>query len=260
MVRSEKELLKFAQKPRDARQQADDERPTLLAKVLSADTSARLRRIAAWGLAEYADGQVARHALSEAVRRDASTSVREMAAWALAHGDEASDAEDALSAALTGDADPHVRATAAWALGHVGSRNGETALEKALGDTSRAVRLRAVWALGHTHGREAPKPLLALLRDEDPEVRTLAAWALYNIQDPAAVPALADAVRAEKDSDVQMSFIRALAATGEESVDAIRVLLESPNQEVKTMAVRALAGGHATGPWPWPWPDPRPFP
>ena len=35
---------------------------------------------------------------------------------------------------------------------------------------------------------------------------------------------------------------------------------ERRNAEIKSIAVRALAGGHATGPWPWPWPEPRPFP
>jgi len=47
---------------------------------------------------------------------------------------------------------------------------------------------------------------------------------------------------------------------GESSVDAIRPLLESSDQRVREMAVHALAGGHATGPWPHPWPQPRPYP
>ena len=52
----------------------------------------------------------------------------------------------------------------------------------------------------------------------------------------------------------------ALAAVGEKSVDALKSLLESNDPEIRSIAVKALAGGHATGPWPWPWPEPRPFP
>ena len=63
-----------------------DERPALLAKVLATDTSASLRRIAAWGLAEYADTQTAADALANALRHDSNAGVREMAAWALAEG------------------------------------------------------------------------------------------------------------------------------------------------------------------------------
>jgi len=81
------------------------------------------------------------------------------------------------------------------------------------------------------------------------------------IEDPAAIPALESALRAEKNNkDLQIAYIKALAATGEKSVDALKSLLESTDPEIKSIAVRALAGGHATGPWPWPWPEPRPFP
>jgi len=99
-----------------------------------------------------------------------------------------------------------------------------------------------------------------MLRDRDPRVRELTAWALFNIEDPDAATALQAALRAEQDTDLQMAYIRALAAMGEKSIDAIRPLLESSDQRVKSMAVRALAGGHATGPWPYPWPQPRPYP
>jgi HEAT repeat protein len=92
-------------------------------------------------------------------------------------------------------------------------------------------------------------------------VRELAAWALYQIEDPAAIPALDAALRAEKSNkELQIAYIKALAATGERSVEALKGLLASTDPEIKSIAVRALAGGNATGPWPWPWPEPRPFP
>jgi beta-lactamase regulating signal transducer with metallopeptidase domain len=241
-------------------QRDTDERPVLLARILATDTSAELRRIAAWGLAEYADEQVAVDALANALRRDSNADVREMAAWALAEGDRSSVGEQALAAALKGDASTEVRARAAWALGSVGDRSAADALAAALSDKSVEVRKRAAWALGNADLRQAPPALINLLNDQDPEMRELAAWALFQIEDPAAIPGLEAALKREQDKDLQVAYIRALAAVGEKSVDALKSLLESKDQEIRTIAVRALAGGHATGPWPRPWPEPRPFP
>jgi beta-lactamase regulating signal transducer with metallopeptidase domain/HEAT repeat protein len=238
-----------------------DDRPILLAKVLRTDTSATLRRVAAWGLSEYADAPVAAEALANALRRDASADVREMAAWALADGDDGTaSALDALSAAVRGDADVRVRATAAWALGNIGDRGTIDALVAALGDASPEVRKRALWAIGNVEPQQAPRAVIALLADKEPRVRKLAAWTLYRIEDPSAAPALEAALRTEADKDLQLAYIHALASLGEKSVDALRGLLESPDARIKTMAVKALAGGHAAGPWPWPWPEPRPYP
>lgn len=238
-----------------------DERPALLAKVLATDTSASLRRIAAWGLAEYADRQVATDALSNALRHDSNATVREMAAWALADGHRSPAASDALSAALRGDGNVQVRMISAWALGSVGDRSAIDALTAALSDASPDVRKRALWAIGDLGQKQAPRAVIALLADRDPGVRELAAWSLYQIEDPAAIPALEAALHAEKNNkELQIAYIKALAATGEKSVDALKSLLESTDPEIKSIAVRALAGGNATGPWPWPWPEPRPFP
>lgn len=238
-----------------------DDRPQLLANVLKTDTSASLRRIAAWGLSEYAETPVATEALATALRKDPNSSVREMAAWALSQADNGSPrAIDALIAALRGDSEPKVRATALWALGEIGDERATDAVMTSLSDPSAAIRTRAVWALGQMSPRQAPPALIALLRDSDPRVREITAWALYEIEDPAAVPALNAALRAETDKNLQLAYIRALAATGEKSVDAIRGLLDSKDPAIRSIAVRALAGGKGTGPWPWPWPEPRPYP
>jgi HEAT repeat protein/beta-lactamase regulating signal transducer with metallopeptidase domain len=237
-----------------------DDRPVLLAKVLRTDSSASLRRIAAWGLQEYADSPVAAEALSNAVRKDSDPKVREMAAWALGSGNDLTAAVEALTAALKSDANERVRVTAAWSLGNLGAQSSVDALSAALSDANADVRTRAAWALGNVQPRTAPKQLVAMLNDGSTRVRQVAAWALFNIEDPTTAPALEAALKTEQDKDVQLAYIRALAAMGERSVDALRGLLESPDQRIKTMAVRALAGGHAAGPWPMPWPEPRPFP
>jgi hypothetical protein len=238
-----------------------DDRPILLANVLRTDTSASLRRIAAWGLSEYAETQVAAEALANALRKDPDAGVREMAAWALGSSDEGNPGVvEALVAALKGDSDERVRSTAAWALGDVGDSRATDALVAALSDTNAGIRMRAVWGLGQISPKQAPRALVAMLQDRDPEVREVTAWALYEIEDPAAVPALEAALHTESSKNLQIAYIRALAATGEKSVDAVRGLLESKDTQIRSMAIRALAGGNAAGPWPWPWPEPRPFP
>jgi len=98
------------------------------------------------------------------------------------------------------------------------------------------------------------------LRDPSPQIREITAWALFEIEDPNAVSALDAALRTETSQGLQLAYIKALAATGEKSVDAVRRLLDSKDPQVRSLAVRALAGGHGAGPWPWPWPEPRPQP
>lgn len=237
-----------------------DERPALLANVLKTDTSAALRRVAAWGLAQFGNADVAVDALTYAVGRDSDASVRETAAWALADARSSTPVIEALSTALRRDANTKVRATAAWALGSLGDNDAVEGLTAALADTSRGVRLRAVWAIGSITPKQAPKALISLLSDKDTEMRQMVAWALFTIEDPDAVPALTTAMKAETDKDTQRALIRALAATGERSVEAIKSLLDSKDPEVRSAAIRALAGGGATGPWPHPWPQPRPHP
>ena len=255
-----RDYQKDHEKAKAVQGKGSDDRPILLANVLRTDTSAALRRIAAWGLSEYAETSVATEALSTALRRDSNSGVREMAAWALSNADNGSPtAMDALIAGMH-DSDPKVRVTAVWALGELGDDGAVDALSGALSDPSASIRMRAAWALGQIGPRKAPPALIAMLRDSDPRVRELVAWALFEIEDPSAVPALDAALRGEADKNLQLAYIRALAATGEKSVDAVRRLLDSKDPQIRSLAVRALAGGNAAGPWPWPWPEPRPFP
>jgi beta-lactamase regulating signal transducer with metallopeptidase domain/HEAT repeat protein len=236
-----------------------DQRPVLLARILATDADPSIRRIAAWGLNEYADHAIVAEALAKALRNDRDTGVREMAAWSLADADHSSIATEALIAALH-DSDLEVRQTAIWSLGNVGNRNAADALAAVLSDQNSEMRRRAAWALGNLDLKQAPPALINLLKDNDPETREIAAWALYEIEDPAAIGALEQALNREQNKELQIAYIRALAAVGEKSVDALRGLLESKDPDIRRIAVKALAGGHATGPWPRPWPQPRPFP
>ena len=263
----------------------EDGRTALLVRVLRSDTSAAVRRDAAWSLAGYPADPAAAAALVGALRGDRDGAVREMATWGLTGGDTrgssggadaASDATaGALSAALRSDPDAGVRATAAWALGTLGARDSRDAdgalvpapipaLVAALNDASPAVRTRAAWALGSFGEartlRRAPDALVARLGDGDAAVRALAAWALFAVADSAAVPALDRALRTERDPAVRQADVRALGAFGARAADALRPLLDAPDPQLRAAAVRALAGGDAAAFWPWPWPRPRPYP
>jgi HEAT repeat protein len=239
-----------------------DERARLLMNILRTDTSANLRRIAAWGLSDHADKPGVAAALAEALRKDSNASVREMAAWALGEGEDDKDAVAALVAAIKSDADDKVKSTALWALGQTGSHES-TAIDvmtDALRSREAKVRETALWAIGNMEPEKAPREVLTALGDSSSHVRLLATWVLFNVADESAVPALETALDREKDSDVRRGIVRALAATGEKSTDALSKLLGSSDPEIRSLAVKSLAGSHGAGPWPWPWPKPRPFP
>jgi beta-lactamase regulating signal transducer with metallopeptidase domain/HEAT repeat protein len=237
-----------------------DERPALLANILRTDKDASLRRIAAWGLSDHAHVPVAVEALAYALRQDSEVSVREMAAWALGDARQNSAAIPALMASLKSDSDANVRAISAWALGQIGDRDAVSALTAAINDQGKGVRVRAIWAIGSIEPREAPPAVVALLRDPEPKTRQLATWVIFQTEDPSAAPALQAALERETNDALKLNYIQALAAMGERSVDAVRPLLTSSDPKIRSMAVRALAGGRGAGPWPWPWPEPRPHP
>lgn len=233
--------------------------PLLLSRVLRSDTSARLRRTAAWGLREHVVTPAAIEALSHALRRDADASVREMAAWSLAYPGRGSSQAAALVAALRGDRDVRVRATAAWALGTLADPALSDAVATALSDPRVEVRTRAAWALGSSKPREAPRALLALLRDRDAKVRELAAWALHRIGDRSAVPPLEAALEDEREGKVRLALIRARASLGEPFGGVFLDLLQSSDSSVRATVTSALAGQGA-GHWHWHWHDTRPSP
>jgi beta-lactamase regulating signal transducer with metallopeptidase domain/HEAT repeat protein len=235
-------------------------RAEVLAKMLRTDTSAALRRIAAWGLNEYGDNKAAVEALAAAVTGDANAGVREMAAWSLAEADDHPAAGPALVKALKQDKDPKVRHTAVWALGEVGDENTVEALVPVLSDADAEMRELAAWAIGECEPKKAPAALVSLLNDKTPDVRLSAAWALYQIEDGSAAGAIEAAYNRETVPEVREGLIRALGAMGDGAVDVLQRLVSSPDPKIRRFAVTALAGGNASGPWPWPRPEPRPFP
>ncbi len=236
-----------------------DDRAEALARTLHGDADAKVRRVAAWGLARYAEAPVAEGALIEAATKDSDLAVREMAVWALAGARPGSAVTTALSGIIVNSRSPEVVRTAVWAAGEIGDPASVVALRAALGNGDAEVRSRAAWSIGSCEPDQAPTELVEVLADSNPNVRLSAAWALYQIGDPDAAPAIATAFKRETDPDVQQGLVRALGAMGDGAIEALQTLLTSANPEVRRTAVAALAGG-GTGPWPWPRPEPRPFP
>jgi HEAT repeat protein len=195
------------------------------------------------------------------VARDTDPGVREMAAWALGSIEDRSGVAP-LAAAIRSDADDRVRETAVWAIGQLEDRSSIDILGAATTDRSPRVRGTAAWAIGQLDesGAKAPAGLLRLLSDENADTRLKAAWALGQIEDAGALPAIRDALRAEKNDRVRRGLIRALMKSGERSEAALTDLLNSSDAQVREAAVRGLAGRNSFDPWPWPWPRPRPFP
>ena len=128
------------------------ERARLLVRILTTDSSASIRRVAAWGLNEYlAVDPGVRTALITALRRDTDAKVREVAAWALADDSASRTTTSALIDALR-DVDSRVRGTAAWAIGARSARGGVRVAQSPRGSQRRCVPARrGHWATSRRH-------------------------------------------------------------------------------------------------------------
>ncbi len=237
-------------------------RASVLARILRTDTSASLRRTAAWGLNDFTDNSAALEALVYAVRRDPSASVREMAAWALSDAADKPIVAAALADAIRQERERSVKQTAVWSLGDGASgRSTESidALVSVLDDEDAEVRELAAWGIGNASPKRAPAALVSLLSDRNARVRSTAAWALYEIEDGETAAAIESALNKEMDADVKWAMVRAIGVMGEKAVAPLQRLIESGNAPLRALAIRSLAG-QGSEPWPQPRPRPRPFP
>jgi beta-lactamase regulating signal transducer with metallopeptidase domain/HEAT repeat protein len=244
-----------------ASQHADSGTTDLLVKLLQSDSDAKVRRTAAWALAQRdeRDTRAVTAALAAALAHDANGDVREMAAWGLGQNEDDT-AVQALRDAVQHDADERVKTTAAWALGTIGDAASSVALDAAMADPSASVRSRAAWALGQIEPDKAPRGLVSALGDSSDKVRLAAAWALGQIEDPETLSAISQALSTEKDHDIREAELRALILLGEASEATLQKLLESPDPDVRLKVTRAIVGFRGLRPWPWPMPMPRPMP
>ncbi|HEX7937881.1 MAG TPA: M56 family metallopeptidase [Gemmatimonadaceae bacterium] len=117
------------------------------------------------------------------------------------------------------------------------------ALASTLGDASVNVRLAAVQSLGNLQDPAAIAALAkALKEDTDARVREAAAWALGEIDDNRAVPHLLEALKTEKSVKVRAKIVHALKEIKDPSATAgVIAVLKDPDVEVRRAAVGALS-------------------
>ncbi len=117
------------------------------------------------------------------------------------------------------------------------------ALASAVSDESYNVRLAAVQSLGNLQDPAAIAALAeALKKDTDARVREAAAWALGEIDDNRAVPHLLEALKTERSVKVREKIVNSLREIGDPSATSgIVAILRDAAPEVRRAAVSALA-------------------
>jgi hypothetical protein len=225
-----------------------DEKMDLLIRVLRTDSSAKVRRVAAWGLRHYASEPAAQTELARVLGNDRSERVREMAAWALAHA-RSEPALAALRRALASDENEAVREVAVWGLGSGHDVASADAIAAALAaDRSDQVRSTAAWALGALRPERAPAALIAMLESERRGSKLTAAWALSEIGDKSALPAIRAALdQPDQDDGTTRALLRAMIKSGA-TPDELSRFLSSANPEVRLFAIKAMTNGGAVDP------------
>jgi HEAT repeat protein/beta-lactamase regulating signal transducer with metallopeptidase domain len=118
-----------------------------------------------------------------------------------------------------------------------------TALAEAAVDASASVRLAAVNSLGQLQDPAAIAALAkALKEDTDARVREAAAWALGEIDDNRAVPHLLDALKTERVTKVREKIVEALADIKDaNALPGVSAVLKDAAPEVRRAAVHALS-------------------
>lgn len=171
----------------------------------------------------------------------------------LKYKDKGDDLIKGLVSALKTDKDAKVRETAATTLGKL-ERIGFSAaadLSEALADQSPGVRAASADAIGQFSAidaeiaRDAIPGLAKCVKDADPTVRLNSVLALARMGPIAAsaAPALADAVKDDKDAGIRKESAKTLAIMGPGACEAAPALfkaLEDSNPDVRQQAAYAL--------------------
>lgn len=154
------------------------------------------------------------------------------------------------------DSDAHVRATAASTLGAVNATSSDArqereidpatalgALRKALEDSSPEVRAAVAEAVGEMHSEDGADILVTALKDPNPSVVLSAAKALEQVPADAALPALTEIYRDDRNSpELKSQVLFALSSIC--SPDSIPIFLEvlrASNENLPQQVAQALA-------------------
>jgi HEAT repeat protein len=222
---------------------ADDQKTKDLIKGLAGgNEAARLRAIDSLG----EEGEISPEAVDAlaAQLKDRSPTIRAHAAHALSHfGPAARSAVNALAPLIV---DPEVNvqreAIRAWTRIHPAASVSVPVLEKTLRDADPAVRTGALHLLAEI-GKPAVPSLIQALKQEKAALWACLVLAEIGPDAADAVPALADAVRADTRPEIRREAALALGAIGPASAKAVRVLTErlvDADSSVSSSAAYAL--------------------
>ncbi len=239
---------RLAQTPQVHRRRQSSADPRTVAALIEAlkDESAGVRARAAYSLGQLGDPKAV-PALGGVLASDKDAEARRVAAWSLSQLDDPQGAP-ALGAALRSDASVEVRRTAAWALGELDCAGQLAAVGAAVrGDADAEVRSTAAWTLGQCNDPAAAPALGEALRDGSSDVRQNAAWALGQIA-PEKAPAQLVAALRDADAQVRHTAAWALGQIGDPATTpALAAAMKDPVPGVRQVALWALAQAGGPG-------------
>ena len=150
--------------------------------------------------------------------------------------------EDYFIAALKDD-NGKVRVSAAKALKFTRNASAEAPLIGIIKDEKWPDRQHAIYALRNIGNKEAVSCLIAALKDQDKEIREAAVSVLGDIygriEDPRIVEPIIDSFK-DPEPEVRAAAAGALARFGNQSMDALILVLEDKDINVKLAAIRSL--------------------
>ncbi|MCB9592944.1 MAG: HEAT repeat domain-containing protein [Sandaracinaceae bacterium] len=184
---AENRLIDLRERMQALRAAGEVAQPALVPRFtsLAEGPDARLRAIAAWGLARIG-GRDARRA-SERLRTATDPAVRAYAFMGLAL-DPSRGTADELARALDTEGHEDVIFALTWALGRAGSEAHAARLVEVLRSRGGAAAVVAAGALGSVGGPDAVDALVEALFDPDPVLRGAAAAALRRLQSTEPEP------------------------------------------------------------------------
>jgi len=134
-----------------------------------------------------------------------------------------------------------VRWSAAKSLGEMKDSSAVAALIDAMADKDKDVRTSVAWALTNM-GQNAVQPLIVLLKDvdKDSDVRINAIAALADLKDSRSVGPLTTALN-DRDTAIRQEVAYALGKIGDtRAVEPLINVLKDPNSQVRINAIWAL--------------------
>jgi putative membrane-bound dehydrogenase-like protein len=153
------------------------------------------------------------------------------------------EAVPAIAQVLATDSNPDTKCAAVWALTRIENEGGRNVVRQALSDADPSVRQAAARSAGLLRDAAAREKIQALAKDDAAPVRREAATALGRIGQPAAVPALLDALAVPADRFLEHATIFALIRLNDPAATAVGLNASTPTKRGALIALDQMDGG-----------------